>query len=403
MLRFVALTFLISLVLPVAAAERIDIFTSSVQVDTQQEAERKLAFVDALKRVVVKVTGDAQYLEDPALEPLLSKAQRYVAGFSYQRNILFNGTASLNEISETAGSEDGLKAVFAESVPEKEYVLTAQFEDEPLLSHIRELGLPVWGALRPSIIAWVVMQRDGERHLINSDYADLSASLNRESERSGLPVFLPVGDLEDLSSVDLNELWGLFPSSVQQASQRYPSDFKLLARVFQAEEGLELKWSLLLGGSIEMGRAKALDYHALWSQMTAGIAKKLAQQFAVVSDPMANSQELSIVVSGIEQFVDYAGLVEHLERLSSVEGVSVQQIFQDEVGLGIRLRGSRSNFEQQVSLAGKLRMVAPQFFSERQSGGVDNMARAEGEGLVLSEPEGLPVSLNFYWVPNGGA
>jgi uncharacterized protein len=403
LLRFVALFSFIVLSLSAAAAERIDVYTTTVQVETQQEADRNVAFSDALKQVIVKVTGDEQFLDKPELDALFEKSRRYVAGFSYQKNVLFDGRTSSDNADEVPVSEGKSSAVFAQSLPEKEYLLKVQFEGDALLNHIRELGLPVWGALRPSIIAWVVMQENGERHLVNSDYPALSASLNRESERAGLPVYLPVGDLQDLSSVDLNELWGLFPSSVQAASERYPSDFKLLGRVYQAEEGLELKWTLLTGGSAKTGGAKSVDYPSLWRQMTAGVAKELAQQFAVVSDPMADAQELRILVSGVEQFLDYASLVEHLESLSSVEEVSVQQIYQDKVGLGIGLRGSRANFEQQVSLAGKLQMVVPPFSAEPENVGFDGLYSTEEEQLAVVEPIEVPISLNFYWVPGGGA
>ena len=405
MLRFVALFFLISLVFPVAAAERIDIYMATVQVETQQEADRNTAFTEALKQVIVKVTGDEQFLVKPELGALFKKSRRYVAGFSYQKNALFDGQASSNEADEASSSlEAKSNAAYTQSLPEKEYILKVQFEGDALLNHLRELGLPVWGALRPSIIAWVVMQKDGERHLVNSDYPSLSTSLSRESERAGLPVFLPVGDLQDLSSVNLNELWGLFPSSVSKASQRYPSDFKLLGRVYQAQEGLELKWSLLTGRSAITGGAKAADYPSLWRQMSAAVAKQLAKQFALVSDPMADAQELRILVSGVDQFLDYASLVKHLESLSSVEEVSVQQIYQDKVGLGIQLRGSRANFEQQVSLAGKLQMVAPPFSIEPEvEQDFDESSSPEEEQLTVLEPKDAPVSLNFYWVPNGGA
>ncbi len=403
MLRFVALFAFIVLSLSTAAAERIDVYTTTVQVETQQETDRNIAFSAALKQVIVKMTGDQQFLEKPELDALFERPRRYVAGFSYQKNALFDGRTSSDKADVAPVSKSESMAVFAQSLPEKEYLLKVQFEGDALLNHIRELGLPVWGALRPSIIAWLVMQENGERHLVNSNYPALSASLSRESERAGLPVFLPVGDLQDLSAVDLNELWGLFPSSVHAASERYPSDFKLLGRVYQAEEGLELKWTLLTGGSAKTGGAKSVDYQSLWRQMTAGVAKELAQQFAVVSDTMADAQELRILVSGVEQFLDYASLVQHLESLSSVEEVSVQQIYQDKVGLGIGLRGSRANFEQQVSLAGKLQMVVPPFSVELEAAEFDGLPSNDDEQLDVVEPIEVPISLNFYWVPGGGA
>lgn len=408
MIRFVALFSFISFVFPIAAAERIDMYSAAVQVQTQQEADRNAAFTDALKQVVVKITGDEESLDNPELEPVLAKSRSYVSGFSYQRNSLYSGQPESNG-EERDPSADASSAVFAQSLPEKEYILKVQFSDDALLQQIRDIGLPVWGALRPSIIAWIVMQENGERHLVNSDYPALNTSLAREAERAGLPIFLPVGDLQDLSSVNLNELWGLFPSSVSEASQRYPNDYRLLGRVYQADEGLELKWTLLMGSIAKTGGAKSVDYPSLWRQMTSVVAQQLAEQFAVVSDPTADAQELRILVSGIDQFIEYASLVEHVERLSSVEHVSVRQVYQDKVNLGIKLRGSRANFEQQVALAGKLQLVAPPFSQETELSSAQPPAEREDASLTQDdqfaavELNEMPQSLNFYWVPDGGA
>lgn len=400
MLRLLTLFFCVSLFHPVFAAERVDIYSASVQVDSQLEDDRKAAFTEGLKQVFVKITGDSTYLENPELEPVLNDAARYVAGFSYQRNPWF-GRQSV-EGSPAKGEE----AAGVHSMPEKAYVLRVQYEESAVLQNLRGLGMPVWGALRPTVLAWVVMQREGERYLVNSDHPELVSSLSRESDRFGIPVFLPVGDLEDLSAVNLNDLWGLFPSAVTEASKRYPSDFKLLARVYEAEEGLELKWSLLLGGQVQTERAKSVDYHSLWRQMNESVAKELSKRFAVTSDPNQDGQELIVVVSGIEQFVDYARMAEHLDSLSSVEAASVLQVEQDTVRFSIRLRGSRSSFEQQVALAGKLKMVMPEFGVEDVSGGVDDVMPLPDESQVGgSEAEDrlvAPVDAYFYWVSSGG-
>lgn len=389
--RLVALSFLIFIGLPSIAAERVEIFSAAVQVDSQQESDRELAFLEALKQVIVKISGDSAYLEEPLLDSILSSPRRYVEGFSYQRNPRFTGQSVDFLDREVVGEATSVDSYSEKMTPEREYVLRVQFEETALIQNVREIGLPVWGALRPSILAWVVMQREGERHLINSDYPDIMATLKSEAERFGLPVFLPVGDLQDLSEVNLDELWGLFPSAVEKAGQRYPSDFKLLARVYEADEGLELKWNLLAANSVLNGRAQAIDYRSLWRQSSEDIARELSKQFAVVSDPTKDAQELVLVVSGIERFVDYAKMVEHLESLSSVDTALVRRVSQDKVDVLIRLHGSRGNFEQQVELAGKMQAIMPDFFPETDA--------VAGGGVSPESDTSSPIeSAYFYWL-----
>ena len=71
------------------ASEAVDLFTVTVDVESESNQERGLASRAALKTLFVRVTGDKLATETyPLLAKSLAKADRYIASFSYQKSVL---------------------------------------------------------------------------------------------------------------------------------------------------------------------------------------------------------------------------------------------------------------------------------------------------------------------------
>lgn len=364
MLRLISFSIVVAalsmLSLELYAAERVELYSAKVEVSSQQSADRSVAFREALKHVLIKVTGDEANLTNDDVVGLLDRADRYVLTFSYQNNPRYQQALDLDGNSEDEGSasiEQGASVEPSQPQTIFPYVLSVAFEERALLNELRALELPIWGALRPSILTWAVLQNEGDRVLLSESSHESSDVLLSQAADNGLAMFLPAGDLEDQSNVSLNELWGLFPDAVSEASSRYPHDLVLLSRVYEAPEALELKWTLLLGREHVVGRAQDVSYQSLWRTMQLDIVKILAERYAVTYDPELDGDETVISVSRVRSFLDYAKLVDHLNLLSSVEAVGVRSVQQDKVELGLKLRSSVASFNQQVELAGLLEPV----------------------------------------------
>ena len=347
MLRLISFSIVVAalsmLSLELYAAERVELYSAKVEVSSQQSADRSVAFREALKHVLIKVTGDEANLTNDDVVGLLDRADRYVLTFSYQNNPRYQQALDLDGNSEDEGSasiEQGASVEPSQPQTIFPYVLSVAFEERALLNELRALELPIWGALRPSILTWAVLQNEGDRVLLSESSHESSDVLLSQAADNGLAMFLPAGDLEDQSNVSLNELWGLFPDAVSEASSRYPHDLVLLSRVYEAPEALELKWTLLLGREHVVGRAQDVSYQSLWRTMQLDIVKILAERYAVTYDPELDGDETVISVSRVRSFLDYAKLVDHLNLLSSVEAVGVRSVQQDKVELGLKLRSS---------------------------------------------------------------
>ena len=148
-------TFRASLVLclavgsvPAMAAQVVDwLYDVEVQVASQADAERSRAARQALEEVLARVTGMAEPRQVPEVEEALRRPERFYARYEYSRRLPV--------------AQEG-------AVAEPATFLQLHFEAAAVLAMLRSADLPVWVANRPTILAWVAMQRQGRRTLLSA-------------------------------------------------------------------------------------------------------------------------------------------------------------------------------------------------------------------------------------------
>jgi len=68
--------------------------------------------------------------------------------------------------------------------------------------------------------------------------------LMKQANLRGVPLFLPFNDEQDRDTLNLSEIWGLFPEPIEKASQRYAPDRIAIVRVSRRGEGWRARWIL---------------------------------------------------------------------------------------------------------------------------------------------------------------
>ncbi len=100
------------------ASEAIDLFTTTIDVESESRQERVTASRTALKMLLIRVTGDKSALENyPLLAASVTNADRYIASFSYQifkldaltDNSLSDSSLSNNSLSDNSLSDQLFK------------------------------------------------------------------------------------------------------------------------------------------------------------------------------------------------------------------------------------------------------------------------------------------------------
>jgi hypothetical protein len=247
--------------LPALAAPVNDLYQVREAVSSQQPEERAGAFNRALDTLVLRLTGNADAAQSPALAALRKDPQQIVSQYGYEDDKLL-----------------------------------VEFDPLSTDRSLRQAGLALWGANRPSILLWWLSDASDGSRLIGDGQA-VAALLNQAAQHRGLPLRLPIADLpEQLVAVPEN-LTSNDPTALREASERYAADALLAVLAREANGQWQAEWQLWLGDEREQGSAQGADQAALADAILLAVNQRLAPRFIVAA---GTASSLTVQVQGAD-------------------------------------------------------------------------------------------------------
>ena len=325
------LVFAVSAGGPAAASAEVALYEAEVGWSGGDAEDRVAAFRRALRQVLVKVTGLRRVAEAAEYEPLVANAQGLVQ--QYQLRTVTVGSG------ETAVQEPRLWARFDESAVDR---------------LVREAGLPAWSRTRPSVLAWVAVERDGAPRMAGSEgTGDVVDILRRGAAWRGMPLALPLLDLEDLARVGPSEIRAGAEEQVRAASERYRPGGILIGWI---ERGVlwEARWSLLLPGAAQRWKTEGDVLDLVVDEGVQEAADVLSTRYADAAFEEAARSAIVVSVSGVHDFGGYARTMRYLESLDEVESVEVLAVVPGRLRLGLKLHTGAAELRGLLALGATL-------------------------------------------------
>ena len=272
MVSFRCLRFALALLpalLVVATARAVtvpDLYETSQPVDGSRDA----AFVEALRTVLVRVSGQ----RDAALRVgEVSDPRKYVQRFGF-----------------TADN-----------------VLQVGFDSSSIDQLLSKAGLPIWGRERPATVVMFGVEEGGAwRWLTGDTPAQEREAIARVARQRGLPLKWPVMDAQERAEASSDS------PGLLQAAARYEANAVLLGRA----RGGVVQWTLLsdegaaqASGGLEDGVHLAAD--------------TFARVFAASGSQLGS---VIVEVAGISDLNAYAATLNYLEGMTLVRGVALEQV-----------------------------------------------------------------------------
>jgi len=334
------------------ALEVNDLYQSKVDVNTQSISERRTALRSAMKAVLLKVGGKEEVLKHPVLRNALTSYNSYINQFRYDRNTVSDKTPTVLPLS-----------------------LVASFNEEKINQLFLKANLPIWGRLRPQILVWLVNENGLSRDIMaDSAASTLPNQILAFSKRRGLPLSLPLMDLEDASQVNISDIWGRFAEPVQQVSMRYLSDAVLVIRmsnssllpdeaaknnnsscelvVCTSTQSFVMDWSLISNQQSFSQSYRGQDQSILLEQILSDVTKTVYQRYALSSD---TSNSFIIDVANIGDLTSFVQVMGFLVDLSSVEAATLMAASGDNRRIKLKLLGSKQALLASLALNKQLK------------------------------------------------
>ncbi|MCF7354338.1 DUF2066 domain-containing protein [Vibrio sp. CK2-1] len=326
-MRYLVIPLVASILFPLTTVAKtsVDVYHAEVVLSNEKNA-RSIAWGEGLEQVLVKASGNANIADNEVVKKAMRDGSDYLAKFKY-------------------GTLNGEKSLDMQYSPKQISVL------------LSKANASVWPKERENVLVWLVQDDNVERQVgWEQSGLDSVSALQTAAQQSGLPITLPVGDMDDLTKISAPDLWGGFPEPLAAASVRYPADSVLVLKVAANGASSEVNWQLydmapdsitsspqsavtgVESGDVAQAIDKAID------RVSAYYAKKNKPTGKQVAD-----DALWAHFSGIQSAQPFFNLERSLLDLESVATVQVHSIQGANVTFNIQLLSNKAEFEKQVT------------------------------------------------------
>jgi hypothetical protein len=287
-MRNFLLSVLLLLLCPNWAAAVVvsDLYQAAVPVDDHSQQQLRSATKRALARVMVKVSGSRQAANAPEVRTAMGRAEEFLQQYQYLRG------------------EDALAVL-------------VQFDERLVTELVLAAGLPLWTANRPPVLLWLVVDdRDG-RQFAGADFPEgLRELVQQEFDRRGVPVVFPLLDLQDATSLSVQDVWELRSLPVMRASERYDVADILVGRITETSQG---QW---LGEWMYTGQGGRSEQSGI-----------------------------RLRVDGLASFADYRAVVDYLESVELIDAVHAKFVSGDAAVLQLSAQASAEQLRRIIGLS----------------------------------------------------
>lgn len=288
-------------------ASAAEYYSASIEVPDRGEDALRVGARAGLEEVLIRVSGDRQVADNPAIKKSLADARSQLSLYSYR---------------EQGG----------------EVLLEVQFDQVQVKQMLRNAGASFWVNDRPDALLWLVVDEPaGRRFASLTQEAVLLEALQLAFLRRGVRLRFPLLDLEDAAVISADVVWQRVVPRIQAASERYDANHVLVGRYVELTDGRHLVDWLHIGPEEQQTQQVAeSEINALAMTGANLVVDAMASRYAVGLRATPTLNGLSVIVMGVSGLADYQQVLAIFRAIPVVESVHVSEVVADRLSLEIR-------------------------------------------------------------------
>lgn len=304
---------------PVFAQQQSDLYHTEVQLTGSEKAEG-LAKKEGLVNVLVKVSGQQTIADNEVIKKALTQSDRYVTQMSF------------------VDYDDAPRA------------MKLGYNSKMVLSLLTQAEVGIWETPRKSVLVWIVNEYNYQRSIIwEQSNNSLITRIKDAANERGLPVMFPVGDFDDVTSIEIPDLWGNFKKPIADASERYNPQAILVVKV----RGNSSTWTLFDSTPqyLVTTSKKSIEGRASGSVQLADMVNEVSDYFAKTYTKNLSavaSESEAVSIQGIHTTRSFFTIEKQLKQMNSVASVQVNTIQGDKVTYTLSLLGDYQQFNDEL-------------------------------------------------------
>ena len=339
-------------ILPVLEPKRpvrnLELYTTTVELLSQNEASRNAAYARALVQVVNQLTGQTNAGSNSVVRGALSNARSWV------------------KVSEqNAGPSDSEGNTFIGGTAVLKASLRVSFDPNPVDSLIAAAGYAYWTGDRPKPMLWLSIDDGQGPRLITGKQLNVIKSLADRGLQRGLRFLVPKGSEQELAAVQY--VVNLNAKALEPLTARYGNNTMLIGKVYRSQSGWSAWWLLWQDGA-ELARWPVTEPDA--RQVIATGADVTANFFAkrdATRMDAGKSGEIAMEIESVETLQDFVRLMSFLQNHASVRNVEVIGVNAGSIALRVDLKSGINAFRGLMRSGSVLQPLGPVFSNSAQS------------------------------------
>jgi uncharacterized protein len=352
MLRAFLLWVLLAVSTSSFAVNSLGLYQMAMPVAGQDAKLRQKAVRAAFSGVLVRVSGSRKILKHPEIRKALTLSNRYVQQYGYRDF----------PVVEPLLTDDVDPLQFPP--PPVQQQLVVQFDEQAINKLLKDNRQPIWGKERPATLFWVVVEEEGtfERHFV-SPVDELAVQLSDYAEKRGIPVLMPLLDLEDQVNLKVSEVWAGFSHEIFDASERYTPEAVVTIRLWKSMDGLSWKGESVLfldGGVDHRWEVEGEALPVVLDKSLAEWGDVLSEKYALVFEPSDAVRQKQLQVNNIHQLSEFSSVKSYLSAIQVMEKVTVLEVSPSHVLFQLNFRSTEEELMKLMALGQVLRPVEQQ-------------------------------------------
>lgn len=345
MRKFILLV--LSLITSLTIMADSSLYQVTVPVASQSQNDWQAGISNALAQVIVKVGGNDSVLKSKKIKSALTQASNYVQGYTYITNSSASNS-NLNSLAMNAGNNS-----------QNSLLLQVQFYPQAINQLLQNAGTQSWAKQqRPVTLIWLATQTPQGLAIINNNSNDTIATLlQNDANNRGLPILLPMMDLQDMQNVGVHDVWQLDSPGVIIAAKRYGANNILEAKISSdtKQQQWNAQWVLIINGQSMSGNAQGNNANQVIAAMLNKVADNVANKTA--NNNSVQTQQVVLSVTNVSGLDDYADIVKYLRSLPPVTDVEVGNIDPENLSVNVTVSGGAQALANAINAGTQMQSV----------------------------------------------
>lgn len=311
------------------AVEVTDLYQYKAVVDNKTQSEQRRANRVGFVGVLEKVSGQKIDTSHPVINQAFSSLPSFVLKYEYEES-------------------------------QYQTYLKIRYQPELIDEVLNEMAIPIWGNRRPLTLIWLAIEEGLQRSLVTKeDFPQIFHLLETNSNNAGLPIVMPLLDLEDRMSLSVTDVWANFPDQIIAASARYEPEVIVSARLYQRDNVWFLDWQFTNQSSFQLHQLSG-DKLTITGQLVGSISEQIAKQYASLSETQT-SDAVTIRFYGVRGMKQLEALKSRLRSLTQVNELDIKFRQGERVDLVLYLNAHVDSLKKALQLDSQFEVIFDPF------------------------------------------